>query len=118
MRKDKIIAAALCICLSGTGCATAGYNLWESKATRRSNYVESHPGLSFKTKKRISEGTIWIGMTKEQMIASRGRPKDINRTVGSFGIHEQWCYGKYGGYGDEERFYVYFKNGILTSWQD
>ena len=53
---------------------------------------------------------IWIGMTKEMAIESRGNPININRTTGSWGIHEQWVY--------PGRNYLYFENGILKSWQD
>ena len=42
-------------------------------------------------------------------LESWGQPDDINRSVGSWGVHEQWVYG------DE---YLYFENGKLTSWQD
>lgn len=59
----------------------------------------------------IKEKKIFIGMTKEQAQASWGIPKDINKTVGAWGIHEQWVYGDYGPY-------LYFKNNKLTSWQD
>ena len=58
---------------------------------------------------RIYENKIWIGMTKEMAIDSWGEPDDINRTVGNWGVHEQWIYGNT---------YVYFENGKLTSWQD
>ena len=51
-----------------------------------------------------------IGMTQDEATISMGKPYDINRTVGSYGTHEQWCYK--GG------IYLYFKNGVLTSWQD
>jgi len=57
----------------------------------------------------IIEKRIRIGMTKQQVILSWGKPERINRSVGSWGIHEQWIYG---------RTYVYFENGILTAWQD
>jgi hypothetical protein len=59
--------------------------------------------------KLVYEKKIALGMTKEMVIDSWGEPKDINRTVGSWGIHEQWVYGSA---------YLYFENGILTSWQD
>ena len=61
------------------------------------------------SKEKISDKKIWIGMTKEMAIESWGRPEDINRTVGSFGVHEQWIYGDT---------FVYFEDGKLTSWQD
>tara|TARA_R110000744_G_C19226129_1_gene547637 strand:- start:85 stop:795 length:711 start_codon:yes stop_codon:yes gene_type:complete len=62
-----------------------------------------------KVYKKLKEGYIWIGMTKEMAIISRGYPKDKNRSVGSWGTHEQWVY-------DDE--YLYFENGYLKSWQD
>ena len=45
----------------------------------------------------------------QMALESWGQPDDINRSVGSWGVHEQWVYG------DE---YLYFENGKLTSWQD
>jgi len=59
---------------------------------------------------RISDGEIWIGMTDGMAEASLGKPKDINRSTFSFGVHEQWVY-PYGKY-------LYFENGKLKSWQD
>lgn len=58
---------------------------------------------------KILEQKIWIGMTKEMVIESWGWPDDINRSVGSWGVHEQMVYGKS---------FVYIENDILTSWQD
>jgi hypothetical protein len=48
-------------------------------------------------------------MTDDMARKSWGAPSDINRTVGSWGVHEQWIYGDT---------YLYFENGILKSWQD
>lgn len=59
----------------------------------------------------IIQKKIWIGMSETQLIKSWGRPKDINRTVGSWGSHEQWIYGDLGPY-------IYVLNGRVTSWQD
>ena len=58
---------------------------------------------------RIFIHDIWIGMTSDMAILSIGRPTDINRTVGSWGVDEQWVYDK---------MYLYFSNGKLTSWQE
>ncbi len=60
---------------------------------------------------KIYGGEIWLGMTDKMARDSWGSPDDINRSVGSYGVHEQWVYGKYDTY-------VYFENGVLTSWQD
>jgi len=61
------------------------------------------------TAQLIHEKRVQIGMTTEQCRAAWGRPRDINRSVGSFGVHEQWCYSNS---------YLYFEDGILTSWQN
>jgi hypothetical protein len=58
----------------------------------------------------ISKHQVRLGMTDEQCRASWGRPRDINRSTGSYGVHEQWCYDGYN--------YLYFENGILTSIQN
>lgn len=63
-----------------------------------------------KKKEDLAAHRIWIGMSKEEAEISQGKPNDINRSVGSWGTHEQWCYP--GGV------YLYFENGRLTSWQD
>ncbi|WP_243374601.1 hypothetical protein [Geotalea sp. SG265] len=66
--------------------------------------------LGKKSLNAIANGKIFIGMTKDEAVASWGKPQDINRSAGSWGINEQWVYG--------DRTYLYFKNGRLTSWQD
>jgi hypothetical protein len=60
---------------------------------------------------RILSGEYWIGMTDEMAIASVGYPDDINRTNGSWGVHEQWVYSGKG-------LYLYFEDGKLTSFQN
>lgn len=58
----------------------------------------------------ILQGKIRIGMTKSMCIDSWGSPSDINKTTGSFGVHEQWVYGLGS--------YVYFENGVITTIQN
>ena len=58
---------------------------------------------------KILEGHVWIGMTKEMARESWGRPEKVNRTVNAYVVNEQWVYSNN---------YLYFENGILTSWQD
>ena len=76
---------------------------------RRWRFVEDNPNIPTKFKKAIKEGKLMLGMSKAMAVAIWGRPNDINRTVGSWGVHEQWIYGGT---------YIYFKNDVLTSWQD
>lgn len=78
----------------------------EELAKQDRKYIKKYGS---KVYNELKEGYIWIGMTKKMAIISRGYPKDINRTVGSWGIHEQWVY---------DGAYLYFENGYLKSWQD
>jgi hypothetical protein len=70
------------------------------------NYIKKY---GQKTYNKLKEGHYWIGMNREMATISLGSPKDMNRTVGSWGVHEQWVY---------ENRYLYFENGKLTSYQN
>lgn len=50
-----------------------------------------------------------IGMTKEMCTAALGKPDKVNRSVGSWGVNEQWVY---------KNLYLYFDGDKLTSFQD
>lgn len=75
---------------------------------------EQFPQLSQSQCQKIADGTITMGMTGEMVQMARGKPDDINRTVGVWGSHEQWVY-------ESSSFtnwtFLYFENGILTGWQ-
>jgi len=58
----------------------------------------------------ILQGKVRVGMTKNMCTESWGEPSDINKSSGSWGVHEQWVYGMSS--------YLYFENGILTSIQN
>jgi len=60
---------------------------------------------------KLKNGEYWLGMTKEQLEFSHGNPTKVNRTVGSWGIHEQWIYRS-------EDIIFYLEDDILTSFQD
>lgn len=81
--------------------------------------LAQHPEWTEQDKGYIRRHEIRIGMSKSAVIASWGDPIDINRTVGSWGIHEQWIYsfGSASSIGYEHK-YLYFENGKLTSFQD
>lgn len=67
-----------------------------------------------KTAKRILDGEIWIGMTREMLIDSIGNPKKINSTETKYSYTSQYIY--------EDRFYgtryIYIENGKVTAIQD
>jgi hypothetical protein len=57
---------------------------------------------------------IKIGMTDKEVLKLTGRPLNINRSVGSWGVQEQWIIEMPPSF---KKLYLYFKNGILASWQ-
>lgn len=81
------------------------------KARKASISAKEEMIKKFGTKdtQRILDKKIWIGMTKEMLKLSWGTPDDINRTVTSYKVSEQWVYGTQ---------YVYIDDGIVTAWQD
>jgi len=81
-------------------------NKKEELANIEKSYIKKY---GEKTYAKLKEHYYWIGMTKEMATISLGRPSDINRTVGSWGVHEQWIYSN---------IYLYFENGTLTSYQN
>jgi len=82
-------------------------------ADRRKTFVNNHPNIKERFKKDILNGSIQIGMSKSMVRASWGAPDDINRTVTVNTTSEQWVYGSL-----SDATYVYFTNGIMTSFQD
>ena len=80
---------------------------------RRQTFVGQNKHISERFKKAILNGQIMLGMSKEMLIASWGQPSDINKSVGNYGVHEQWVYDY-----THFQYFVYFENGVLTSWQE
>lgn len=80
---------------------------------RRQAFVENNPDLSSEMRELVLEGKIRLGMRADLVRASWGEPRDINRTVTSSIIREQWVYGSTGN-----RTYIYIRNGTVTSFQD
>lgn len=94
----------------------------KEKEKERKQFKQKIAKFPQKIQQLILAKKISLGMTKEQVRLSWGSPKDINRSAGSWGVHEQWVYGPYSisnrsiYIGRDS--YVYFENGILTGWQD
>ena len=104
----------------------ARHEVWEAETDRRSaerrkqreeaarNTILNDPRFSEQEKKAILAHEIFIGMSRDALIASWGEPNDINTSVGSWGKHEQMVYP---GKSRHKHTYVYVENGTLTSWQ-
>ncbi len=73
--------------------------------------LRDHPEWPDQTITAVACRFVQIGMTADQLTASWGRATDVNRTIGSWGVHEQWVYR-------ESNTYVYLEDGKVTSWQD
>lgn len=82
----------------------------QARQKAREDYVQAHPELDGPTKEAILKGHIIIGMSSNGARAAWGNPERINRSGNASGVSEQWVYG--------DNFYVYFEDGVLTSWQD
>jgi hypothetical protein len=79
-----------------------------SEATA-SRLIAKYPGWPDGILAVVMCGWVQTGMTAQQLRASWGAPEDINRTVGSWGVHEQWVYSGS---------YVYLEDGVVTSFQN
>ena len=75
----------------------------------REKFERLTPKYGKATAKMMVEGIVRIGWSKQMCIESWGEPEDINKTIGSWGTHEQWVYGYN---------YLYFENGVLTAIQN
>lgn len=90
----------------------------QTKSIVNSSLEKEHPNDYTLIKKygnynaqRIIKGEYWIGMTNEMAKISLGHPDNINKSTGSWGVHEQWVY-------EDLKKYLYFENGKLSSFQD
>ena len=71
-------------------------------------------------KRAIVNKRLIIGMNKNEVLAVMGKlPEDINRTIGICGIHEQYVYNRrVSANYIYSPIYLYFEDGLLTSWQE
>ena len=76
----------------------------------KSRIVNLHPEWSASVIDAILNSDVEIGMTKEQVQASRGLPKDVVVSIENSGIREKWHYG-----GSR---YLYFENGKFAGSKD
>lgn len=77
-----------------------------AKAKKRANLTKKFGASNAKL---IMDGVVRIGMTKAMCKEAWGSPDDINKTIGSWGTHEQWVYGNS---------YLYFEGDRLTAIQN
>jgi len=64
----------------------------------------------------ILSSRLLIGMSEDALVLSWGRPNEINRSAGPYGVRKQYVYGAHSKY--SEPTYVYIENGKVIRWQD
>lgn len=57
----------------------------------------------------MSQKKISMGMSEHGLVCSWGHPDRINESVGRWGVHKQYVYG---------RQYVYVENGEVEGWSN
>lgn len=67
-----------------------------------------------KTAQKIIEGDVWIGMTREMLLASKGDPKKVNTFETAYSYQSQYIFED-SIYGTQ---YIYLENGKVTAIQD
>jgi hypothetical protein len=81
----------------------------ELKSTIRAELCNRHPEIKKEYRELIITGRFRIGMPKQYVLYSLGRPSNINKYVNAFGTKEQFIYW--------DIYYLLFENDKLTSWE-
>jgi len=114
--RTKILTLGL-VCFFALSCASFELGNLNPKS-RRTKYIAAHSAtLNANVIRAIRNGQLILGMTPAEVVASIGKPYDINKTTGSWGVHEQWVMCAPNSFRDRRYGYVYFENGKVTSWQ-
>jgi hypothetical protein len=69
--------------------------------------------LEVKRANAVAKGRVMVGMTAQQVRRAWGTPSSVNKSVGSYGVHEQWVYDR----GQAGSQYVYVDDGVVTAVQ-
>ena len=85
----------------------------EKKAEDEVKYNKLIKKYSKSVTDKILNNEVWIGMTKDQLIESKGKPKDINTTQTKNSYSSQYVYESR-LYGTQ---YIYLENGKVTAIQ-
>ena len=97
--------------------------------TDNSLILSKDPNIRDEFRKCVIEHSVAIGMTKYEVLASLGKPLEINATVTVAGLTEQLCFGNVINHyyvtgftlqnvqTTSDRKYIYIENGIVTSFK-
>lgn len=100
---------------TGRGRARA---VWEAGFSPERTRYFTHPGnftgMLFRDYQRLTEGKIWVGMTRWQARLAMGLPGKQGSRENPFGWREVWSYPR----SARDRTSLIFANDQLRSWQD
>lgn len=92
---------------------------WKAAQAAKRQQAVNEQTAREQARERLKNLSAWlkVGMTKAQVIELIGRPGEVNKSVYASGTSEQWVYSDgYGIYADRK--YLYFREDVLTSWQE
>ena len=113
MRLQPLFSILLILGLICTGCASVP--IAKPSLASRQKYIESNGSISFEIKQAMIEGKVIKGMTKEQVIATWGKPSEVLTWEASNSLvqgEESWWYNRYFNI-FQPIFYINFKDGIV-----
>ena len=106
----SILLVILLISCTSNGRKFVSKNYYNPKPDRESReiYISDHPELNSRIRGLIRNGLVDVGMSKDEVSASWGKPDAINKES-KFGSDEVWFYW------DNPKFhrYVYFRKEIV-----
>lgn len=83
----------------------------EKRVPPRADAILGKAGFSARDEAAVRSREVVLGMDECALAAALGKPESMNRSVGSYGRHDQWVYRR-GSYA-----YVYTENGKVRSYQ-
>lgn len=85
------------------------YNNPKPNKELRESYILEHPELTSRIRGLIRNGLIDVGMSKEEVLASWGKP-DSKKETSKYDADEMWYYW------DNPKFhrYIYFKDDVVV----
>ena len=89
-------------------------DLWSGNRPWEDHFFEFNPKQRYSWSDEmwqlIDIGKVQLGMNKEQVTLSWGKPKKVNKDIYQGSIHEQWVY--------DDNQYLYFDDKVLKAMQN
>lgn len=101
---------------TGNGSMVKPDLLMSRKTERRKSHIrdqepERDYGERLRYRNAAVKGEVLMGMTSKEVERSQGKPIEINESIGSYGVREQWVYQR----PDGSMYFIYLDNGKVTA---